>query len=85
MSVTPKSYVLTSQYNDYDQYGAYFIAWFHQKPTAEEVCKALRLDAAHAELFDYMDLAKHVLASGGRCGSEHVWYTLKQVQSSSTP
>lgn len=85
MSATPQSYVLLSEYNEYDQHGSYFIAWFHQKPTIEEVCKAMQSDAAHSELFDYMDLAKHVLAKGGRRGSEHVWYTLKQVQSSSAP
>ena len=86
MNTIPQSYVLVSEYNEYDQHGAYFIAWFHQKPTTEEVCKALLLDdGAHSELFDYMHLAKHIIARGGRQGSENVWYTLKTVKSLSAP
>lgn len=85
MNTTPQSYVLTSQYNEYDQYGSYFIAWFHRKPTAEEICKAIQADGALAEIFDYMSLAKRVLVEDARPCSDRVWYTLKQVQSSSAP
>ena len=86
MSVTLQSYVLLSEYNDYDQHGAYFVAWFLCEPTVEEVCAVLRSDyGALPELFDYDSLARHILFKGGRRGSENVWYTLKRVKSSNAP
>lgn len=66
MSTIQKSYVLLSEHNDYDQHGAYFIAWFHREPTLEEVREALCSDyGVHPELFNYESLARHILFKGG--------------------
>jgi hypothetical protein len=60
-------WVLTREYNDYDQYGEYFIdAWDH-KPTAEEICQAC-----------YVADASHILAGGGRQAWEDCWYHLRK-------
>ena len=32
-----KAYILTTEYNHYDQMGEYFIAWFHKKPSPDEL------------------------------------------------
>lgn len=75
-----KAYVLTSEYNMYDQQGEYFIAWFHQKPTWQE----LRLAIDPMEADD--NAITHVLSGGGRrkIGSYHEssWFYLKEVPSS---
>ena len=82
---TTQSYVLLSEYTDYDQHGAYFIAWFHSKPTSTDIYNALALDGFYIPKNASMEYAKHILGGGGRRGSEDVWYILKQVHSSSAP
>lgn len=37
--VTPSVWVLTSQYNDYDQHGEYLVKVYFSKPTEEELAK----------------------------------------------
>jgi hypothetical protein len=34
-----KVWILTTEYNDYDQHGAYFVAWWPKKPTYEQLGK----------------------------------------------
>lgn len=41
-------WILTSEYNDYDQHGEYFEAVFFDKPTAEELEKYGVIDDEHA-------------------------------------
>jgi hypothetical protein len=70
-----KAWILTEEYNDYDQHGEYFVAWFPEKPTTEELSK----------YFDE-DTSKHILTGGGgrrQLGlrwEEH-WYFLKEIES----
>lgn len=60
-------WVLTSQYNDYDQHGEYFEAVYVGKPTAEQIQK-------HCQVID----ASHILSGGGRVKFEYHWYNLRQ-------
>lgn len=66
-----KVWILTEEHNDYDQYGAYFVAVFANKPTKEQLKK-----------YDILDEeVEHVLAGGGR-GNEwaNVWYWLTEIE-----
>jgi len=36
-----KAYILTASYNDYDQHGEYFVAWFQEMPSASQIVKTL--------------------------------------------
>lgn len=64
-----KVWVLTSEYNDYDQYGEYFLAVFKNKPSKR--C-----------LFDFVrdkSVVDHLLNNGGgRMEWEDKWYHLKE-------
>lgn len=59
-------WVLTKEYNDYDQHGEYFIHAWNKKPTAKE------LEDHGVE--DYR--LEHVLSGGGRQNFEYDWYAL---------
>lgn len=61
-------YILTSEHNDYDQHGEYFLAVFKQKPTSTQL---LECGVAPAQI-------EHVLAGGGRQKHEDVWYHLRK-------
>jgi hypothetical protein len=63
-----KAWILTEEYNDYDQHGEYFVAWFPEKPTIEELSKHFSENEA-----------VHILNGGGRRGWEYQWYNLKEV------
>lgn len=65
------SWVLTQEFNDYDQHGAYFVAWFSTKPTVEKLQKVLNLNHEYAQ---------HVYNGGGRIEWEHQWYILQKVK-----
>lgn len=66
-----KVWILTSEYNDYDQHGEYFINAYKEKPTFEDLAKELELDPEfHTETLE------HILRGGGRQGVEHIWYYL---------
>ena len=61
-------WILTEEYNDYDQHGEYFLhAWLF-KPTKSQL-----LEHVDGSLLD------HILAGGGRLGTEHVWYYLREL------
>lgn len=61
-------WVLTSEYNDYNQYGEYYIHAWTSKPTADMLIK---LGVHQCEV-------DHVLNGGGRRGDEEFWYHLNQ-------
>jgi hypothetical protein len=63
-------WVLTEEYNMYDQYGAYFVHAWTKKPTPTELI-------AHG-----VDehLVSHVLQGGGREKYEDHWYNLEEVR-----
>ena len=65
-----KVFVLTEEYNDYDQHGAYFVEVFARRPTNEELTKA-GVEAGRLS---------HVQAGGGRQGFDDHWYILDEVE-----
>jgi len=72
-------WVLTSEYNDYDQHGAYFEqAWDH-KPDREELVDQLK-DTDYRGWVPSYALVTHILEGGGRQGNEDTWYNLEKVR-----
>ena len=63
-------WVLTQEYNEYDQYGEYFIAVFGKKPTHKQL-------TARGVLTNRL---RHTLNGGGRIGTENVWYYLRPTE-----
>jgi hypothetical protein len=73
-------WVLTEEYNDYDQHGEYFVyAWDH-KPSREE----LRLRGVETGRPYAADYLTFVLAGGGRIRVasyyEEQWYFLRELE-----
>lgn len=33
------AWILTEEYNEYNQYGGYFVTWWPEKPTEEQLAK----------------------------------------------
>jgi hypothetical protein len=63
-------WVVTSEVNQYDQYGEYLLSVFANKPTMKELCL----------LGIGKSVAAHLLETGGgRVGVEDVWYYLEEV------
>lgn len=62
-------WVLTSEYNDYDQHGEYFEAVFIGKPTSKQIQK-------HCHVTEQG--AVHILNGGGRVKYEYQWYNLRK-------
>ena len=75
-------WVLTEEYNDYNQHGAYFVTWFSYKPEASDVKQVLQ--SIYPELCgkDLLDLATHVADGGGRRNDEDNWYNLEERRGS---
>lgn len=62
-------WILTSEYNDYDQHGEYFEDVFVSKPTVEQIMKRCGCDQQEAE---------RIIAGGGRIRTEYHWYYLRK-------
>lgn len=60
-------WVLTKEYNDYNQYGEYYIAAFKEKPSTEMIKTVISCSD---------EMAAWILSGGGREGVEDVWYNL---------
>lgn len=77
-----KVWVLTSEYNDYDQHGEYFEAVFAKKPELEDLLKFFKKKKELPEwqgplaVFEFL---LHVQKGGGRMDDEHCWYNLQEV------
>ena len=72
-----KIYVLTREHNDYDQYGAYFVAAFKELPTAERLREKIFDDDGSA-IDDAT--ADQILRGGGRTDwKENVWWNMNEV------
>lgn len=69
-----KVWILTSEHNDYDQHGEYFLACFSQKPTEDELINAFSMNNYYAGDIDL----EHVLTGGGRKNKEDYWYYLRE-------
>lgn len=61
-------WILTEEYNEYDQHGEYFVYAWVDKPSKEELCKVIN-DRFRQD--DYLD---HVYEGGGRIYPEDHWY-----------
>lgn len=75
-------WVLTEEYNDYDQHGAYFVAVFLSKPSIEqlaECCADHKIDISCTIAAGIKSL-HHLRNGGGRIGTESVWYNLEEVE-----
>lgn len=73
-------WVLTEEYNDYDQHGEYFLhAWDH-KPSREE----LEVHIDEKSRYDQPDYISYVLNGGGQIDNvkyyEYKWYILKEIK-----
>lgn len=66
-----KVWILTSEYNDYDQSGEHFEVVFLTKPTREQIMKIIDENEESAD---------YVLAGGGRKECEYSWYWLREVE-----
>lgn len=66
-------WVVTCEYNDYDQYGEYFKSVYAEKPTLKQLTGLMG-----------KDLAEHLLnTGGGRIEYEDEWYWLREVEEGS--
>lgn len=65
-----KVWILTSEYNDYDQHGEYFEAVFGTKPHHTELT-AMGVP---------QNRLKHVLNGGGRVSDENKWFWLRDYE-----
>ena len=70
-----KVWILTSEYNDYDQHGEYFIKAYMDKPNRDSISADLELDPEF-----HTDTILHILNGGGRQKVEYIWYYLRQVE-----
>jgi hypothetical protein len=73
--LTNDIWILTSEYNDYDQHGEYFEAVFIGKPTAEQIEKHCGVNEVGST---------HILAGGGRVEEEYHWYNLRKEKPPTT-
>lgn len=73
-SQSTELWILTAEFNDYDQHGAYFVRAFIGKPLSIDVEKAIT--GYHSTCSG--DLLDWVMAGGGRQDTEHVWFNLEK-------
>lgn len=73
-------WVLTSENNDYDQHGEYFRAAFASKPTLGQLATYFSYNSSSpANVMDAVAFLEHLLAGGGRRGTEEEWFNLELV------
>lgn len=78
-------WALTSEYNDYDQHGAYFEAVFSKKPTVEELVEFFTTDDKYKwhvskDPMSALKFILHVQNGGGRMDNEDSWLRLEEVK-----
>ena len=72
------AWILTEEYNEYDQQGEYFVTWFSSKPSEEKLRRFLKVVGEEYKIADI----EHILKGGGRIKHEYRWYNLKEVKES---
>lgn len=72
MSVIKSVWILTSEYNDYDQHGEYFETIFFKKPTIEDISYYTEEGLEHAQWV--------LETGGGRRDLEDYWYNLVEYK-----
>ena len=78
-----KAWVLTEEYNDYDQHGEYLVAVFKDKPDVKTLASFLKMDKQTQFIggaMEALDFLLHLESGGGRRNSEHSWYNLSEVE-----
>jgi hypothetical protein len=73
MEQSNKKHILTKSVNDYNQHGDYFIAWFNNYPTVEQLIKTLKWNSIEYCQWIYDNC-------GGRQGIEDIWYDIHEVE-----
>jgi hypothetical protein len=74
-------WVLTSEYNDYDQHGAYFEAVFAKKPTVAQLADHFKMkENKGTSVMQALAFLTHLADGGGRQEYEHCWYNLEEVE-----
>lgn len=74
-------WVLTTEYNDYDQHGEYFEAVFATKPTVKELASYFKENGGvpvYGDAMAALDFLLHLIDGGGRQDTEHQWYNLTE-------
>jgi hypothetical protein len=67
-------WILTTEYNDYDQHGEYFVAYWQEKPTKEQLLKA-------GVEWSWEDrTVNHVLSGGGEINTEYQSWNLFKAE-----
>ena len=74
-----KIWVLTEEYNDYDQHGSYFVAAWLQKPGREDIARICGVDTTgrYTKADEDIDF---ILSGGGRIKWESHWWNLVEVE-----
>ena len=74
----PEIWVLTTEINEYDQYGEYYIRAWLKKPTAEEVRRVIESEynPAFISKSETYTPEEIVETGGGRKGTEYRWFHL---------
>lgn len=75
-----KVWVLTREINEYDQDGAYFETVFAEKPTVKAIANYLTGKVHMGDVMAALALCEHIIAGGGRIGSESEWFNLEEVE-----
>lgn len=73
-------WILTSEHNDYDQHGEYFLEVFKDKPTIEQLAVSLNM-----EINEFTsETLSHILRGGGRRDKNfhdfYNWYYLRETE-----
>lgn len=71
-------WILSKEYNDYNQHGEYFLEIYKEKPTIEQLAKTLNMEVDEFT----SETLSHILRGGGRRDNNHrdyfEWYYLTE-------
>jgi hypothetical protein len=75
-----KVWVLTSEHNDYDQHGTYFLAVWENKPDLAQLAEYFAAEriAIGSTIAEGVVFLTHLQNGGGRKATESVWYHLTE-------
>lgn len=74
-------WVVTKEYNNYDQYGEYFVCAFKEKPTHQQCLDLLSVEnyfQSYADKKHKDKMAALLMKGGGRYKDEFDWYWLNE-------
>lgn len=75
-------WVLTSEYNEYDQHGEYLECIWASKPSIEQLAKHFKMtsDQVPVNVMAALEFLLHIQKGGGRQNYEDHWYNLSFVE-----